>query len=233
VPRPWSILDFLVVWVAGYLGTGIFYAAATLAGSDCSLVIGIAGQYVGSLGALWLLSRRRRDSPLGLVVQGSDAAYIGLGLLLQIVLALLFLPLTRALFPEGEAPQVVTDLISDPNASTVLKLSLFATAVLIAPLTEELVFRGVLIEALEPRGRRFAVVVSALIFSAVHILGLETSTLLAGAAVVLPPLFLVGLALATVTVRTGRLGPAIFMHSGYNLLAALVLLIPDSLPNLT
>jgi membrane protease YdiL (CAAX protease family) len=35
--------------------------------------------------------------------------------------------------------------------------------------------------------------------------------------------------LAWVTVRTNRLGPAIFMHSGFNLLAAIVLLVPPEL----
>jgi membrane protease YdiL (CAAX protease family) len=32
--------------------------------------------------------------------------------------------------------------------------------------------------------------------------------------------------------RSGRLGPAIFLHSGFNLLAAIVLLLPADLANL-
>jgi membrane protease YdiL (CAAX protease family) len=49
---------------------------------------------------------------------------------------------------------------------------------------------------------------------------------LQSAAVVLPPLFVLGLLLAWITQRSGRLGPAIFIHSGWNLLAAFVLLLP-------
>ena len=45
----------------------------------------------------------------------------------------------------------------------------------------------------------------------------------------MPQLFIVGIVLAWVTLRNGRLGPAIFIHSGFNLLAALVLLIPSEL----
>jgi len=51
----------------------------------------------------------------------------------------------------------------------------------------------------------------------------------AASAVVLPQLFIVGVVLAWVTVRSGRLGPAIFIHSGFNLLAAVVLLLPPEL----
>jgi membrane protease YdiL (CAAX protease family) len=75
------------------------------------------------------------------------------------------------------------------------------------------------------------IVASALVFSLFHVLGLTTGNLLAAAAIVLPQLFIVGLVLAWVTLRSGRLGPAIFLHSGWNLLAALVLLLPPELLN--
>ena len=69
-------------------------------------------------------------------------------------------------------------------------------------------------------------VLTSLVFAAFHTLGLDPERLLQAAAVVLPQLFLVGLVLAWITLRTGRLGPAIFIHSGFNLLAALVFLLP-------
>jgi membrane protease YdiL (CAAX protease family) len=74
-------------------------------------------------------------------------------------------------------------------------------------------------------------VVSAIVFSLFHVLGLAADNLLAAAAVVLPQLFIVGAVLAWVTLRSGRLGPAIFLHSGWNLLAALILLLPPELLN--
>ncbi len=72
-------------------------------------------------------------------------------------------------------------------------------------------------------------VTTALVFSVFHLLGLDPTRMLQAAAVVLPQLFIVGLVLAWLTLRTGRLGPAIFVHSGFNLLAAVVLLLPPEL----
>ncbi|HEX6146058.1 MAG TPA: CPBP family glutamic-type intramembrane protease, partial [Acidimicrobiia bacterium] len=72
-------------------------------------------------------------------------------------------------------------------------------------------------------------VVTALVFAFFHMLGLQPSRILQAAAVVLPQLFVVGLVLAWVTLRSKRLGPAIFIHSGFNLLAAVVLLLPPEL----
>ena len=57
----------------------------------------------------------------------------------------------------------------------------------------------------------------------------DPSRMLEAGALVLPQLFLVGCVLASVTLRSGRLGPAIFIHSGFNLLAALVLLLPPEM----
>lgn len=72
-------------------------------------------------------------------------------------------------------------------------------------------------------------VITALVFTLFHLLGLDPSRMLSAAAVVLPQLFIIGLVLAWVTLRTKRLGPAIFIHSGFNLLAAVVLLLPPEL----
>jgi membrane protease YdiL (CAAX protease family) len=72
-------------------------------------------------------------------------------------------------------------------------------------------------------------VITALVFAAFHLIGLPGDRFLQSAAVVMPQLFIVGIVLAWVTLRSGRLGPAIFTHSGFNLLAALVLLIPSEL----
>jgi membrane protease YdiL (CAAX protease family) len=230
VRRSWTVVDFILIWVGGFVGTGVFLGLASLfESSDAVVVLGLAGQYVGNLGVLWLLARRRSPGDLGFVVESRDLLYLAPGMLLQIVLALLFLPLAQLLFPEGELPQQVAEALGDAGSSTLLKVALVSAAVVLAPLTEELIFRGVLGRALAARGARTVILGTALVFSAVHILGLDPGRLLASAAVVLPPVFVLGVALAWVTVRSERLGPAIFLHSGYNLLAAVVLLVPSEL----
>lgn len=225
--RSWTVVDFVLVWLGGFFGTGVFLAIGlAFEREDVGLVLALAGQYIGNLGVLWLLKNRKKDGDLRFIVEPGDIVYVGLGLILQMAIALLFLPLAQLLFPDGRPIQEVSEVLADESTTTLLKSALLAAAVLLAPLTEELVFRGVLLRALEHRTRRVAIVVTAAVFAAVHILGLDVNELWASAAVVLPPIFLLGLVLAWVTLRTGRLGPAIFLHSGWNLLAALVLLVP-------
>ena len=228
MPRSWSIVDFFLVVLGGFLGAGVFLAVSlALGNSEFLLVMGLAGQYVGHLLVLWLLARGR-EGDLGFVIEGGDFRYLALGLLLQLVLAVLFLPLTTRLFPEGDSAQQIGDAISALE-TTPARIAAVVVAVVLAPVTEELIFRGVLLKALGNKRRRTIMVVTALIFAAFHMLGLAPEALAAAALVVLPQLFVIGLILAWVTLRTGRLGPAIFLHSGFNLLAAIVLLIPPEL----
>jgi membrane protease YdiL (CAAX protease family) len=227
VPRPWSLIDFLLVFLGGLLGSGIFLGlGALVGGEELTLVLALAGQYVGHLVVLWALARQRED--LAFTVLGSDVRYLGFGLLLQLGLAILFLPLSNLLLPEGETAQEIAGAIS--GLETVpARVAAVLIAVVVAPVTEELTFRGVLLKVLQGRSSRVAMVISALVFAGFHLIGLPADRFLQSAAVVMPQLFIVGIVLAWVTLRSGRLGPAIFTHSGFNLLAALVLLIPSEL----
>ena len=229
MPRPWSLLDFLFVILGGFVGAALFVAVSEILGGDeLSLVLALTGQYLGHLLVLWLLSRRKDHPDLGFATEGRDVGYLGLGLVLQLALAVLFLPLSSLLFPDGESAQQVGTAISGLE-TTSARVAAMVTAVVLAPVTEELIFRGVLLKAIEQGGRRTIMVVTSLVFAAFHLLGLDPSRMFQAAAVVLPQLFIVGLALAWVTLRSKRLGPAIFIHSGFNLLAAVVLLLPPEL----
>lgn len=227
--RSWSVIDFVLIWLGGLVGTGAFAALAlALDDEDLLLLLGLAGQYVGNLGVFWILSRRKSVNDLGFNIKGTDFGYIALGVVFQIAMALVLLPLSELLFPDGRPPQEVADVIADAS-STMMRVGLVLAAVVLAPITEELMFRGVLLRALEPRGKRLALVVSALVFASVHILGLDVETLWRSSIIVLPPIFILGLVLGWITQRSGRLGPAIFLHSGWNLLAAFVLLLPEDI----
>lgn len=227
VGRTWSVTDFILIWLGGVFGTGVLALFATAIGDDDLLVVlGLAGQYIGNLGVYFLLARRKTGPDLGFSIKPPDFLYVGLGLVLQIAMAVIMLPVTNLLFPDGESPQQVADAIAGAG-SLLLKVSMVLAAVVLAPVTEELMFRGVLLRALEKNGQRLALVVSALVFAAVHAIGLRTDRLWQSAVVVLPPIFLLGLILGRLTQRSGRLGPAIMLHSGWNLLAAFVLLLPS------
>ena len=93
------------------------------------------------------------------------------------------------------------------NSANPLALLCFAiTAMVLAPLFEETLFRGVLLPVLAQRwGGLAAVVVSALLFGIAHLSLGE-----------LPPLFVLGLGLGWLRLQSGRLGPSVLMHSLWN-----------------
>jgi membrane protease YdiL (CAAX protease family) len=85
-------------------------------------------------------------------------------------------------------------------------------AVLIAPLMEELIFRGVLFAIFESRvGMTFAIVSTAVLFTAMHIPEYE------GAWNHLFLLLLVGLVFSAARGWTRSLAPSVILHAAYNL----------------
>lgn len=229
--RPWTIVDFILVMLGGFLGAAVLAVVGILLDSEDALVLmSLAGQYAGHLFVFWLLRRTKDpgEAALGFVIENRDVVYVLAGLGLQLALSLAFLPLVFILFPDGGSAQEVSSAISGLGSVTA-RVAAVAISVVLAPATEELAFRGVLIKALGDRSKRSLILISAAVFSLFHLLGLASSDFIQSAIVVLPQLFIVGVVLAWVTLRSGRLGPAIFLHSGFNLLAAIVLLLPADL----
>ena len=110
---------------------------------------------------------------------------------------------------DGEA-QALFDLADGPLSTAVL----IAVVALGAPLFEELLYRGVLQRALVDRlGTWPGLVVAAVVFAAVHFQVVQ-----------FPGLLLIGFILGLLVVRTGRLGPAIWAHVGFNATTVVVLL---------
>lgn len=93
------------------------------------------------------------------------------------------------------------------NSANPLALLCFAvTAVVLAPLFEETLFRGVLLPVLAQRwGGVAAVTISALVFGIAHLSLGE-----------LPPLFVLGLGLGWLRLQSGRLGASVLMHGLWN-----------------
>ncbi len=225
----WTIIDLVLV-VLGALGGSLAgaAAAAALGADDNSLIlISFAGQFVGTVGVLWLVARNRGldAASLGFEIRPTDTLYLGLGVVLQIAVALIFIPLQQVLVPEGGSSQDLTQLFSrldSPGA----RVAMAAIATLLAPVSEELMFRGVLLQAISHRSRRVILVVTATVFALFHVAGTTSG----GAAVlVFAQITVVGLVLAHLTLRHQRLGPAIFVHSGFNLLTTAVLLLPPEI----
>lgn len=227
--RSWTILDFILIWLASavFAVAGAQLAAGRPVG--VATLATLAAQYVAMLAALWLIQNYRSE-PVTLAIEPGDMRYAALGMGLQIVVAILLTPLARILLDDPEGPpQQIGEIIASGDHDPAVRIGLFLSAAFLAPLTEELLYRGVLFKAFRRRGRWVAIVGSAVVFGTVHLPGLDRDSLWATAAVVIPPLVILGLVLAWTTERKGRIGPAFFLHSGWNLLAALILLIPQDL----
>ena len=90
-----------------------------------------------------------------------------------------------------------------------------------APFAEELFFRGLLLRAAERRfgTRRGARRRSTVVFGLAHLQGIQ-----------LPALLVFGFVAGILTVRSGRLGPAIACHIGFNSWTVVQLLLIDPSP---
>jgi membrane protease YdiL (CAAX protease family) len=146
----------------------------------------------------------RRDIPIGI------AAGLGGQLVLVAAITLLYTALGIDLDKVGTAAEELT-----ASATGALDVVLLVAIVAVAaPLFEELFYRGLWLRSVERRwGTGWAVVVSSLVFGAIH-LQIYDFPALAG----------FGLIAALLTVWTGRLGPAIWAHVAFNLTAVTFLL---------
>jgi uncharacterized protein len=220
----WGLGDFFAVYFGGLIaafvlaliGYGISGDQPDHAGA---LTIGLAllGQFGGWIVGLVLVSRRKGRGSLradfGLAVRLRDARFLAVGVVLEIALALMVLPLSNLVHNERQ------DVVRDLETSHGLRLALLVLfAGLIAPVCEELLFRGLLLRALR---RRFsplvAVVVSALVFALAHP-ALDPTW---GSFVIVPALFGLGAISGAAAVRRGDLSVSIMLHVGFNLLTTL------------
>jgi len=221
--RPWRIGHAAGAVFAGLAAVTV---AAILIGPEITdsetFRVLIPVQTLVQLGLIaWWASRgARRRFSLGFRFEGSDLIGLPLGVGFQIAASIAGFQIAAsiAMLPivlwvlDGDAPtQEVVESASGLVGIDIVLVVLGAG--LLAPLAEELVFRGVLLRALiVSRGRRFATYVSAAVFAAIHLLD-------PNAWMVVPILFALGIVLAKVTISTGRIAQAVFTHMAFNLVA--------------
>ncbi len=216
----WTIPDLALIAFAGLVGSILGLGI----GPGSEVIDALVGQFLLTAGAVALVGRtRQRDyRRLGFVVEGRDLTMLALGVGLQVALAIVFLPMARLVGLETE-PQALSGEVA-AIGGLYSRMALFLLIGLIGPVLEELMFRGILIDALGARFQRRGVIFgSAAAFAAFHLVGISSVQPLESAAVLVPQLFLFGVVLAHLRISRGRLGPAIFTHAGFNLLSLLVL----------
>ncbi len=184
--------------------------ALTPAAGEAAEVVGLYGlTSLPSLLLLVLLLRGRGPAPEGGWLQWRPAPVClvqGLrGLLLSLPAVALCGWLVEQLWPEAGGSNPLLQQVLDSRDHLALAL-LALTAVVVAPLFEELLFRGVMLPVI---GRRWgavpAVVASAVVFALAH---LSLSEAL--------PLLALGLVLGWLRLQTGRLLSCTLMHGFWN-----------------
>lgn len=157
---------------------------------------------------VWLSRRRGTGSPvrdLRLGMRWADAP-VGIAAAFATQIAILvFIPLYELFDLDhdkvGESAEELADRAGDPLEVILLVVM----AVLAAGAFEEVFYRGLWLRALDRFRPVLAVVASSVVFSLVHF---QPYGFL--------PLLVVGAVAATLTIRAGRIGPAVWMHMAFN-----------------
>ena len=141
----------------------------------------------------------------GLGVRGWNAGVIAGWLLMFLPLVYLIQAITYAISGPDQSPQAIVDFLLQ-NKGWQARALVFGIAVIAAPVTEELIFRGCLYGVLrKSRGRTAAIVMSSVLFALIH-----------GHLPSLPGLFVLAVGLTFVYERCGSLWAPIAMHAGFN-----------------
>lgn len=227
-PARWGLGDFLIGLIGGYalasLVAVLWYAGTgqeelSLAGQAFSQV----GLWTGMVGTALVASRRKGAGTLaedfGFRIRWPDlaiGAVVGLAVQLLVLPAVSFV--LRPLVGEPDVSGPVKDLLDQAGG---LKFGGLVLSVAVgAPIVEELFFRGLLLRSLR---RRFpdsvAVALSAVAFGLAHGSALPVDAVV----LVMVSLTIFGAILATLAIRTGRLGAGIVAHAVFNLFTLLYL----------
>ena len=207
--------------LAPIISAGCAHTACVVTGgwSIGGLLVGLIGQGLAllMLGALilWLL-RGELTAVVGPMLSTGQASRFGvfyiIAALARAVAALLAVSM---LFPELQAAQdtgvtMLFESVDDPLGRAMM----VTAAVVIAPVAEEVIFRGVLLPGLAQSMRpSVALIVSAAVFALFHVPS-------HGAGAVVPGLL--GLVFGWARLRTGGLAAPILLHGANNLLVTVL-----------
>jgi len=224
----WSLPITFGAIVGGFLAAILTY---TIVGGwqDETLAVAVAGsvQLFAGIGILILFARQWAAngfvSAVGFRIKAKDwwLFFVGFGLQVVIVLAVVD-PIVRLLGIERPEQQQIAEIIAAASG-VVGVVSLLVVTTVLAPIIEEVIYRAVLLRAILRLGvgDNTAIVISAAVFASIHLVDPQ-------AALVVPGLFVLGVVLSYVTLKSGDLSRAILIHAGVNSLAAFALVLSNT-----
>jgi membrane protease YdiL (CAAX protease family) len=219
----------LLVAFGGQMLVGLFLVAAGVVGTSDGLdipawgvVLSVAAGWLGFIGwpvlASYLKGQRSLARDFGLVFKPVD---IGWGLLggLAVLAITVALNIFWFIVSGDNAPDNSGFLPESPSVA--VGVTMFVAVAIITPFAEELFFRGLLLRALEKRfNPTIAVVVSSVVFGALHVAGVTSASSIWELA--LHGIFIgvvitgYGAVFAMLDMYTGRLWPSIVAHMVIN-----------------
>ncbi|HHT79175.1 MAG TPA: CPBP family intramembrane metalloprotease [Actinobacteria bacterium] len=225
----WNIRDvfFSIIFLVAIL-TGVYFLSAkivselnhgnqisitNITNTSFSVLYGI--QVLLMVGTVWFFAiywRRSSFRDLGLTYYSilRTVWYSFLALLLILAINFAYVFVMTSVFKIAPPENKIAELVENGNVSSTILLIVVS---LIAPVCEELFFRGFIFQAFRQSLGVFAgLFISSLLFAAAH---LEIYNFI--------PLMAIGWVLAYIFHKTKSLFPVIFLHSIYNLLMILVL----------
>lgn len=216
-PPRWGLWAFVAV-EAVYLGMSAalaFLIAASGRPTAPALVIAVTVPLVAAAGLAVVITRWRGNGPRAdlRLRWTSREFWLGVafgvgGLLVTLPAAVVY---TRIVGADGAS--AVSQLFGGLRAGWPWAVTLFVVVVLIGPVCEEIVFRGLLWGALERRwGRWTALIVSTAVFAVAHLEFTRT-----------PLLLVIAIPIALARLYTGGLLASIVAHQITNLLPGLAL----------
>lgn len=233
-PVPWAGARVVVAVVAIYIvalavgQVAVLVAVGLGLGRDAVLPALLLLSPVSLLAvtALWLRVRYGNSARRALGPRPARAADVGVGLGLgvacflgqRLIVFSVAAVLTQAGVELPQVQQTFQDIAADPRTAPLLVV----TAVLLAPLAEELVFRGVLFQGLVDRGFWVAALVSASMFTLAH---LEIGAGVLANTIVVSGILPLGVAFAAVFALRGSLATAVVAHATYNALGVGLLIL--------
>jgi uncharacterized protein len=225
----WGIGDAIAAFGVGIVVSvvvGAFFVDPDHPNRPQTLIVLICAQNFAIIAWLAMVARRKGTGSLrsdfGLELRRpasawiSDLPWLFVGIGLQLV-ALIPIGILNAIYGHTARQDVVK---AADHASGWQIPVLALTIVLLAPLTEELLFRGALLRSLLRKVTPTAsVLISAVVFGLVHALG-DPSI---GTVIALPAIILLGVVSGYQAASTGNLTRSILLHVGFNALSVVFL----------
>ncbi|MDE2686110.1 MAG: type II CAAX endopeptidase family protein [Chloroflexota bacterium] len=228
---PWSLLDvaiasvlFVPAGVAGSIGLGL--ALAWLGIVEDRLMAGVLGSALlpsALVAAGWIFGVRRHGVSAAMLgfrrASLFETAWLPVVVLaIGLSVAMVYALIVKALGIDILLPEQNLDELASFDG--LARVSVFAVVSILAPLGEEVFFRAFLLTALVAAiGRLRGMILSAAIFSVAH-LGIGT----------LFPIFVLGMLLSWLYLRTGSIWPPFVAHAAQNALALVALELPFDTP---